>query len=102
MKVFESQVAVVTNLVKGLDHSGPVGCAVQKGAEAFQRMIRTLLGKLLEVNVLDAFAELGDPVLGELEQHDVAGVEMNFQKFKINFILKKLNGQKEIFQNKNY
>ena len=40
-------------------------------------MVGALLGEFFEVDVLDAFAELGYPVLGKLEQHDVAGVEMN-------------------------
>ena len=40
-------------------------------------MVGALLGEFLEMDVLDAFAELGYPVLGKLEQHDVAGIEMN-------------------------
>ena len=40
-------------------------------------MVGSFLGKFLEVDVLDTFAELGYPVLGKLEQHNVAGIEMN-------------------------
>ncbi len=79
MEVLEGQVAVVTRFIECLDHCGPVGGTVKKGAEAFQRMVGALLGELLEVNVLNAFAELGNPMLRELEQHDVAGVEVYVQ-----------------------
>ena len=79
MEVLEGQVAVVTRFIECLDHCGPVGGTVEKGTEAFQRMIGALLGELLEVNVLNAFAELRNPMLRELEQHDVAGVEVYVQ-----------------------
>src|SRR5438309_4397497 len=40
-------------------------------------MIRTLLGELLEMHVADSLAQDRDPVLRELEKHDISGVKMN-------------------------
>ena len=77
VEVFESEVAIVTGFLECLDHSGPVGGTVEKGTKRLQRVVGAFLGEFLEVDVLDAFAELGYPVFGKLEQHNVAGIEMN-------------------------
>ncbi len=77
VKVLEGQVAAVADAVEGVDDGGPVGGAVQQRAKRFQRMIGSLLGEFLEVHVLDAVAEDIDPVFGELEEHDIARVEMD-------------------------
>jgi hypothetical protein len=40
-------------------------------------VVGPLLRKLFEVDVLDPLPKDGNPVLGELEEHDVAGIKMN-------------------------
>ena len=67
MKVLESKVAVVTGFFECLDHCGPVSGTVKERAKGFQRVVGALLGEFLEVYVLDAFAKLGNPMLGKLK-----------------------------------
>src|SRR5207248_4473289 len=77
VKVLERQVAAVADAVQRLQHRRPVGRAVQQRAERLQRVVGALLAELLEVDVLDPFAEDANPIFWKLEQHDVARVEVD-------------------------
>src|SRR5262245_41314559 len=77
VEVLERQITPVADLVERLDHRRPVRRPVEQRPERLQRMVGPLLGEFLEVNVLDPLSQKGNPVLGELEKHDVAGVKMD-------------------------
>src|SRR5262245_34466416 len=77
MEVLERHVSFVTGLLERLHHRRPVRGSVQQGAERFQRMVGPFLREFLEVDVLDPAAQDRYPVLRELEEHYVAGVEMD-------------------------
>src|SRR5690606_12385133 len=72
-------IASISDSVERFEHRGPVRRAVKQRAECLERMVRPLLRKLLQMNVLNPIAEDIDPMLGELKEHDVAGVEMDPQ-----------------------
>src|SRR5579875_1418876 len=83
MEILECEIIMVADFRKGLHHGRPVGRAVEQRAERFQRVISTLFGEFLQMDVLDALAEQGNPIFGKLEQHDVAGVEVDTDVFAV-------------------
>ena len=78
VEILKGEEALVLGFFEGVGDCGPVGGAVEEGAEGFEGVVGAFLGELLEVDVLDAVAELADPVFGELEHHNVACVEVDF------------------------
>src|SRR5205809_902659 len=66
VKILESDVPRVADRLERLHDGGPVGGAIEEGAERVKSMIRTFLGELLEVYVPDPLAQDRDPVLREL------------------------------------
>src|SRR5262245_31831731 len=77
VKVFECQIAAISDLIEGLDDGGPVRRAIQQCSEVMQVELLRSLVPFLEVNVFDPLSEHRNPMFGKLILHDVPGVEMN-------------------------
>ena len=81
MKIFEGQIAVITNSIKCLHHRRPVCGAVQQRTKRFERMIAALLRVLFQMHIANAFAQHWYPVFRELVFHNVAGIKMHLHMF---------------------
>ena len=77
VEILERHVAFVAGLLERVHHRRPVRGPVQQCPKRIKRMVRPLLGELLEMDVLDPTAQYRNPVFGELKEHDVAGVEVD-------------------------
>src|SRR4026207_677230 len=77
VEIFECEMTAVTGLIECFHDGRPVGCAIEQRTKRFKGMIGSLLGEFLEMDIFDALAENGNPVLGKLKEHDVAGIKMD-------------------------